>query len=502
MSFSSSAARLLACPYCTSPLRIGAVVEETPEGIEHGLMACDACGFDYPIVAGIVIIGGPNDRLDQREENSADLVIRGPRVVEVVEMMKAKDPVGALNRLLNPSALRGELFPDLEAFDRAARPKATRIIAHKLDQVLGRRYRGMRRLAKRAVARVALPRARARLGAYLAQRGSELAAVDVLDLYYRRYSGAEVSNYFVYRFGQPRHLAGLGLAARLNNSDGALLDLGCGVGHLTHYFTSTRPGRTVLGADRDFFRLFVAKRYVAPAANYVCLPADAALPFPASALAGIFCSDAFHLFLHRAMTVREMRRVLADRGLIIVARFGNAAVEPREGYELRVDGYRRLFAGLEHVVLGEEAMLQQYLQKRTPDLAHVESDAELEKQKWISVVASRTREAFTASEPFDSYPHAVGRLQLNPIYAIDGRSPAGDLDMHLEFPSEWYRFENQHYLKYAPEKVRVSGEVVRALEAREGHPELDELVRQCVVVGMPDRYQASGLGPQASGSGR
>jgi SAM-dependent methyltransferase/uncharacterized protein YbaR (Trm112 family) len=493
MSFSATAARLLACPYCTSPIRIGSVVEATPEGIEHGIMVCDACGFDYPIVAGIVIVGGPNDRLDQREEVSADLVIRGPRVSEIVAMMKAKDPMGALNRLLNPSALRGELFPNLDTFDRGARPKTTQIVTHHLDRMLGRRYRGLRRLAKRAVARVALPRARARLGAYLAQRGSELAAVDVLDLYYRRYSGAEVSNYFVYRFGQPRHLAQLGLAARLNSSDGALLDLGCGVGHLTHYFTSTRPGRTVLGADRDFFRLFVAKRYVAPAANFICLPADAALPFPDSALAGIFCCDAFHLFLHRAMSVREMRRVLADRGLIVAARFGNAAVEPREGYELRIDGYHRLFAGLEHVVLGEDALLRQYLDKRTPDLAHVESDAELEGQKWISVVASRSREAFTASQPFATYPHAAGRLQLNPIYAVDGRSPAGDLDMHLEFPSEWYRFENSNYLSYAPEKVHVSGEVVRALEEHQGHPDLDELVRQCVVIGMPERYQSASL---------
>src|SRR5436190_19978653 len=139
MSFSSGGTRLLACPYCNSPLRVGAVIEETPQGIEHGLMACDACGFDYPIVAGIVIIGGPNDRLDAHEENSADLVLRGPRVGELVEMLKAKDATGALNRLLNPSALRGELFPNLDTFDRTPRPKMTKAIDQRLDRALGRR---------------------------------------------------------------------------------------------------------------------------------------------------------------------------------------------------------------------------------------------------------------------------------------------------------------------------------------------------------------------------
>jgi SAM-dependent methyltransferase/uncharacterized protein YbaR (Trm112 family) len=490
MSFSTDAIALLACPFCTSPLRVATALEESAGGVEHGVLACDACKFDYPIVAGIAIIGGPNETLDSKDEVSADSVIRGPSVTEIVELLRTKGPARALNRLLNPTALRGELFPNFAAFDRAAGPKRSRVIAKRLDQVLGRRYRGLRRLAKRAVARVALPRARERLGAFLAREAESLTALDVLDLYYQRYSGAETSNYFVYRFAQPRHLSALGLAAALNDSEGPLLDLACGVGHFTHFFTASRPGRTVLGADRDFFRLFVAKRYVAPAASYVCAPADAALPFQEGALAGVFCSDAFHLFLHRAMSVREMRRVLAPDGRIVITRIGNAAVEPREGYELKVDGYRRLFAGLETVFVGEDTALSQYLDKRTPDLLSTEGDEALARQKWLSVVAAPSRGAFAASVPFATFPHALGTLQLNPIYAVDAKSATGDLDLRLVFPSEWYRFENESYLRYAPEKVRVSGDVVRALAAHAAHPDLDALVRQCVVIGMPDRYQA------------
>lgn len=499
MSFSRDAIRLLSCPYCTTPLGVGTVLEETPAGIEHGLLRCETCGFDYPVVAGIVIIGGANDRLDAFEEASADSVMRGPQVGELCALLKAKDAAGALNLLLNPSALRGDLFPRLDAFDRDARPGASRAIALRLERTLGRRYRGMKRLARRAVARFALPKARARMGAFLAQRGRDLTAVDVLDLYYRRYSGAEISNYFLYRFGQPRHLAALGLGALLNASDGPLLDLACGVGHLTHFFTASRPGRTVIGSDRDFFRLFVAKRYVAPAANYVCCTADMALPFAEGSISSIFCSDAFHLFMHRAMSLREMKRVLTQQGLITLACFGNARVEPREGYELTVEGYRRLFAGFEHVLVGEDTMISHYLEKRTPDLTQVDSDETLGRQKWLSVVAARNREAFVASTAFPRFPHAEGRLQLNPIYAVDSRTPSGDLELRLEFPSEWYRFENGSYLRYAPEKVRVSGEVLRALDERQSHPELDALVRQFVVIGLPERYrsvQASSLTAQ------
>jgi SAM-dependent methyltransferase/uncharacterized protein YbaR (Trm112 family) len=489
MSFQADVIRLLSCPFCTSPIRLATVFEETPSGIEYGLLACDACGFDYPVVAGIAIIGGPNERLDSKDETSADSVIRGPQINELVGLLKTKGPARTLTRLLNPTALRGDLFPTLGAFDRNAGPATSRVIARRLDQALGRRYRDVRRLAKRAVARVALPRARERLNDYLTREGERLSAVDVMDIYYQRYSGAETSNYFVYRFGQPRHLSALGLAALLNNSDGPLLDLACGVGHLTHFFAVSRPGRTVLGADRDFFRLLVASRYVAPTASYVCTPADQALPFSDGVLDGVFCSDAFHLFLHRAMSVREMRRILSAEGLVAVARVGNAAVEPREGYELKVEGWKHLFAGMENVVVvGEETVLAQYLDKRTPDLTGTESTLELAPQKWLSVVASRSRRAFVPGKPFTTFPHAAGRLQLNPIYAVESTSPAGDLDLRFVFPSEWYRFENQTYLKYAPERCRVSGDVARALAAHATHPDLDDLIRKCVVIGMPDHY--------------
>jgi SAM-dependent methyltransferase len=262
---------------------------------------------------------------------------------------------------------------------------------------------------------------------------------------------------------------------------------------LIYFFTASRPGCTVVGLDRDFFRLLVAKRYVAPAASFVCVPADGALPFCDSALSAIFASDAFHLFLHRALTLREMRRVLSERGLIALACFGNAQVEPREGYELTVSGYRRLFADFEHVLVGEDTLLANYLERRTPDMTRVDSDEELGRQKWLSVAAAHSRKAFAGSATFSTFPHAEGRLQLNPIYAVDARSAGGDLELRLEFPSEWYRFENGSYLRYAPERVRVPGDVMRALETRQQHPALDELVRQFVVIGMPDRYQTATL---------
>src|SRR5262249_23706981 len=160
----------------------------------------------------------PNERLDSKDEVSADSVIRGPSVSELAKLLRSKGPERTLNQLLNPTALRGDLFPDFASFDREAGPKMSRVIARRIHKALGPGSRGMKRLARRAVARVALPRARERLGSFLSREGGRLTALDVLDLYYQRYSGAETSNYFVYRFAQPRHLSALGFAATLNDS--------------------------------------------------------------------------------------------------------------------------------------------------------------------------------------------------------------------------------------------------------------------------------------------
>jgi SAM-dependent methyltransferase/uncharacterized protein YbaR (Trm112 family) len=482
MGFRADILGLLACPFCTSPLRMGAVLEEGEAGVEYGLLTCASCRFRYPIVAGVAIIGGPDERLDIKEETTADTLIRGPAVGELAARLEAGDKLGAFALLLNPSSLRGDLFPSLEPARSSGQPASA---GGAVNRLLGPRARRLRKLAKAGVAKVALPRARARLAAFLTGDGARRSALDLLDIYYRRYSGAETFTYFAYRFGQPRHLAALALASALNRSDGPVLDLACGLGHLTHFFTSARPRRPVIAADRDFFRLYVAAHHVAPGASCLCFPADHALPFASGSLDGVFCSDAFHYFLYRARSVREMTRVLAPTGTLALARFGNAAVEPREGYELDVAGYRRLLADTNGTFMGEERLLQSYLQRRGPDPAG-EDDAQLAGQKWLSVLAARG--GVRPAETFDVFPHAAGRLRLNPIYEIEQRAPNGDLDLRFVFPSKWYRFENEAYLRYAPERCRVPAAVVSALEAGAPHPELADLIAKCVVIGMPDRY--------------
>ena len=169
-------------------------------------------------------------------------------------------------------------------------------------------------------------------------------------------------------FAQPRHLAGLSLASLFPDSAKPILDLACGFGHYMHYWLTRRPGRPVIGIDRNFFQVYVAKARVAPDADFICSEADRRLPFRSETFCGVFCSDAFHYFLGRWQCASEMKRVTERRGVIILSRFGNREIEPREGYELTVDGYSRLFDGLHGRVVSEEELLRGYVKKMGPQL--------------------------------------------------------------------------------------------------------------------------------------
>jgi ubiquinone/menaquinone biosynthesis C-methylase UbiE/uncharacterized protein YbaR (Trm112 family) len=483
---------LLRCPFCSCAIeRATGPQREVNGALEYGVLVCVSCGFEYPVIAGIPIMMAAHETVDLKFETTALTVLDGPRVADLVEMLKQGAHEKAFASLMNPSELSGSLFPPLECHTEygsrqaEAPAPATGSTAMRLKRAGARASR----VAARRFGKLLLPRARARMASFLVDHEAEMSAVDVMDLYYRRYSGAENFFYFAFRFGQPRYLAALALALPLLQTEGPILDLACGAGHVTHFLSSAQSSRSVVGLDRDFFRMWLAKRYIAPEASYVCAPADRALPFETKSFGGVFCSDAFHLFLQRAASTREMQRLIKADGVIVLARFGNASVEPREGYELTARGYQDLFREIPHVLLGEDELIAAYRRRSGPDLSKRPISAEVERQKWLCIVASRREAFFAPAKEFERFPHAVGRLQLNPLYRIESRAENGDVSLRFEFPSDWYEFENKGYLEYAPETCVVSGAVMRALESQQSHPELDSLISQFVVIGMPARYR-------------
>jgi uncharacterized protein YbaR (Trm112 family) len=296
MTRTSKLTELIVCPFCTAPLRQTNVLRwDRRDRIEYGVLSCSGCGFDYPVVAGIPILLAPHETLDSKFETTDLTRIAGPKVSDLVGLLRTNQPILAFSLLLNPNKLDEEWFFSLEFPSEKAWIGSTAAVNSGTDH----HEPFLPRRARTALRRFILPRVRMRLARFLMADADNLTAFQATDLYYRRYSRSENFNYFAYRFGQPRHLAALSLASLVTEGPGAILDLACGAGHLTHFLSGVRADRTVIGMDREFFRLWVASQYMAPAAYFVCAPTDRALPFRDQAFHGVFCSDAFHLFLHK-----------------------------------------------------------------------------------------------------------------------------------------------------------------------------------------------------------
>lgn len=487
------------CPFCTGRLAISTALEETGEELRYGVLTCSQCAELFAVVEGIPLLAAQGSRVDVKDETTDRTLLAGTRLADVIARIRAGDAIGAFALLLNPTSLAAPSW----TFDPMRVPRRRYVLpqANKSPgsgagtdspsrtAAVVQRLKLPYRRARAAWRRSRIPQWRERLARYLRENVQSLSATDLFGLYYGEYSGANsIGDYFLFRFGQPRHLAALSAVSTLRHEDGVVLDLACGAGHLTHYLTYGLPRVRAVGVDREFFRLYVAKVRMAPSADFICMPADLSLPFRSSLFSGVVCSDAFHYFRHKSIAAKEIARVLATDGALILTRVGNSGVEPNEGYELAPSGYRDLFPSLESALRGEEQLMSDYLHRRGPDLSQLGQSEVSGQEKWLTLFASRRRSLFRVHGEFSETPHAVGRLVVNPIFRNRQTRPDGALVLEFAFPSDWYAFEDAAYPQYASGNAVIPAEVVAAL--RGGNPcvSVREHVERFELIGTPDRF--------------
>jgi SAM-dependent methyltransferase/uncharacterized protein YbaR (Trm112 family) len=463
-SMKVSTLQILVCPFCGGSLT--PFVRSPLQGseIEHGLLGC-GCS-EFPVLAGIPIFVR-DGHVDVMKQTVDQAQVKGPPVRMLKDLIRSGDYDDALLLLLVP---RDE--------------KVNRLL--KVDDLLPHVFRKRARLGRIAYRRW-LKNARRESTLLLGPIGRTLA-LDAFDLYYRRMMRreSELYNHFAYRFGQPRHLSGLALATLLPTSGRPILDLACGFGHLLHSWAAARPEHPLIGLDRNFFQLYVAKRWIAPAADYVCSDADTRLPFASQSFCGVFCADAFHLFVRKLTCAEETQRVVEERGLVILARIGNSNAEPREGVELTPQGYTRLFQNLNWRLLSDRALVHRYLDGLGPNLAQPTDLDALASEKWLSLVASGGD--VWHDHGAHTQPQGLGKLRINPLYHKTATGPEGTVSFELVFPSKWFEFENSGCRDYMPAKVTLGREVLLDIERGERTAAVDSAIRSCIVLGLPEHY--------------
>jgi ubiquinone/menaquinone biosynthesis C-methylase UbiE len=438
--------RDLRCPHCFEsykPLSGG----ERGGFYEFDVLFC-RCGAS-PVVAGIPILG-------------KGVSVSANQIEEAVNLIKGGHYQEALWSLLAPPS--PSLAPDwLLSFPSVKGIRRIKHIAHLL--------------------------ALQKWGAQLVRCDS---ACEFLDAYLRGSGlkwGGDAYDYFTFRFGMPRHLVALAFCSLIDQPTDPILEIACGCGHVTRGLIDRSNGQPVVGVDRSFFALFVAKNWIAPEADYICCAAYARLPFANHVFSTVSCTDGFHYLADKATSIREATRVMREDGVIILSVVRNARVRYRSaGQPLQPEGYQALFSDLPHRLVADSAVLRRYIDKQGPALERQASLEQINEEPLLSLVASQRSEIFKDHGLFNDWPHIQGFLRLNPLYSVEQDSKDGMVDLRLQFPSTWYEEDNDMCKLYLPETVQVSSQAFHDLAHERRTPQLESLISCSVVLGMPQNY--------------
>jgi SAM-dependent methyltransferase len=221
-----------------------------------------------------------------------------------------------------------------------------------------------------------------------------------------------VADYFAYRWVDPTYLAGLALIEAHWREPGTAFELACGIGHYLRDLT--RAGVACLGADVVFAKCWLAKHWVAPAADYVVFDAAARWPIEGRRFDLVQCHDAFYFLPDQPTVADRLRAAVADDGVLAISHIHNAGYRTGAKGPARSAGeWQALFPDAR--IYDEEELRLALLAAATPAPCDWADDPEVE--AWSLVEggdAPRKIEGGVAMPP----PHAP--LRPNPLLDEDG----------------------------------------------------------------------------------
>jgi hypothetical protein len=301
--------------------------------------------------------------------------------------------------------------------------------------------------------------------------------------------------YFLYRFSDPTYIVARAvmrsIATNVLHGKRRAIDICGGSGHLTRSLIDLSSSPTVL-ADLYYAKVWLARKFIAPGCEPVCCDGNAPLPFARGTFGFAMCTDAFMFIWTKRQFIGEVERLIAtdgDSGAVLIGHTHNQRTwSPSHGQPLSVEGYRDLFETFEPRVFGEAGLFTDIVNDGSIDLSRRDSEAVLDADPALSIIASRHPGVF-AAHPLESLPPSVvtGEFQLNPLYATTLLSP-DSVRLSLQFPSGDYAEEYGACRAYLPDEVVVDRTVLAALPASTVTGELADLARRRVVLDLPKCY--------------
>jgi uncharacterized protein YbaR (Trm112 family)/SAM-dependent methyltransferase len=210
-------------------------------------------------------------------------------------------------------------------------------------------------------------------------------------------------DYLLYRFSDPTFLCSEAVLRAVRRDQrcagGRVLDLCGGTGHLTRSLCRGAAGTEVVLADLSFWKLWLARRFLAPSCRAVCCDATQPLPFARETFALVFCSDAFHFVWTRRLLAGEMLRLLGSSGAVVLPHLHNLLYHnPSAGMPLAPADYRSLFEDIRPQLFKESTLLDSILAGRPVDLSESCADEDLNAEPALVLIAARPEGNLALSE--------------------------------------------------------------------------------------------------------
>jgi uncharacterized protein YbaR (Trm112 family) len=298
--------------------------------------------------------------------------------------------------------------------------------------------------------------------------------------------------YFLYRFSDPTYVVAQAVvravAGTVLKGTGRAIDICGGSGHLTRTLlevTSTPP----ILADLYFAKIWLARRFTAIGCEPVCCDGNGAFPFARGAFDYAMCSDAFMFIWTKRLFVGEMSRLVdgpRGPGTTVIAHTHNQLTwSPSHGQPLTPSGYRNLYEGIVPRIFGEANFFQDVVAGGPLDLTRVDSDAELNGNPALTIIATGDDAVF-ARHDLEPPRAPRGLYRVNPLY--EASAETGRLRLRLKFPDADYEYEYGACRAYLPDETSLELSALERLESGGPLDELIEPIRRRVLVDLPKNY--------------
>lgn len=434
----------LHCPYTGSPFQVTAVSSQNASEIGLGVVRSEAGQF--PIIAGVLRLLS-----DELRQPLAELATHG-RGAEALAT----------------------------AFEVQSNNSSWSSLANRLWRVSHRRNLGV-------VAGV-LRRSKQRLY-------RQVIDLDIaFDEFASKVGAKSWKNWQTYRFSMPTFQA-VYVLSHLARGCRTVLDFGSGLGHAAFLISRLAPDARVICADYSFTALYLAKRFLVPDADCICLDGDYPLPFGDGDLDCVFSTDTLQYIESRLGLAKEFQRILSPDGRIVLPHLHNRLGPGRYDRALTARGYSGLFAGMPHRLYPEGHIVANYAAHDTLDLEQRWAQDDLDRALGgLSLVAATSQSIFRRyAGLLDTYLDAANQPRINPAYRTRRLGSTMLLERAVEAPYVVERRVQDMVLLPRTWKVDCGSHTHSELHGLRhlDRTQLRELARRFLVLELPDRWVSS-----------